>query len=66
MIKRYLGKRNLLPTWQLATSFISPWAELSTYMSSTRKEYGHVGIWLKVMVGSFVAMSLTGLMLAIL
>ena len=66
MIKRYLGKRSLVPTWKLVMSFISPWAELGAYVNSTRKEYGHVGIWLKLMVGSFVVMILTGIMLAIL
>ena len=66
MIKRYLYKRNLAPTWQLLTGFIAPWNELGAYISSTKQEYGHIGIWLKLMIASFAAAMLTALILAIM
>jgi len=66
MIKRYLWKRNLSPTWKLVSGFIAPWTELGAYISNTKKENGRIGIWFKLMVVSFAAMIWTAVILAIL
>jgi hypothetical protein len=66
MVKTYLGKKGAIPVWKLITGFLAPWEELGAYINTTRMEYGHIGIWFKLMVASFVAMIPTGIVLAIL
>lgn len=65
MIKKYLWKRDLSPKWKILTGLSAPWNELGAYISSTKKNEGHVGIWFTLMVASFIAMMLTALILAI-
>jgi len=60
MIRSYLWKRNLLPKWQLFTGFMLPFKDLSIYINTTKVEYGNIGIWFKLMIVSFLLMSVIG------
>lgn len=53
MMARYLWKRRLIPRWKLITGFMDPDRELNAYITNTKQEYGHVGIWVKIFFGSF-------------
>lgn len=66
MMSRYLWKKGLVPKWKLITGLIFPWEEWGVYISNTKKDYGHIGIWFKLMVASFASMILTAVLLAFL
>lgn len=65
MMRRYLWEKELIPKWQTITGFGNPWKALSAYINGTKKEYGHVGIWFKLFVASFVSAFLTVFLLAL-
>ena len=65
MITRYLWKRNLIPKWRLLTGFMLPLEGFGAYITNTKKEYGHVGIWFKLFISSFLITMAIGLILAI-
>jgi len=65
MINRYIWKHKLVPKWRILTGFTYPHVALGAYIKSTKQEYGHVGMWIKTLVSSFILMMLSGLLMAI-
>ncbi len=65
MIERYLWKRKLIPRWKILTGFVDPFKVFSIYIKSTKQEYGHVGIWIKLHFGSFILGFIIGILMAI-
>ncbi len=65
MIERYMWKRKLIPRWKIITGFSNPVKDFAAYITSTKQEYGHVGIWIKILFGSFILMIVIGILMAI-
>ena len=65
MMDRYLWKRKLIPKWQIITGFMAPYKSLRAYINNTKQEYGHIGIWLKIQIGSFILMIVIAIFMAI-
>jgi hypothetical protein len=57
MLERYLWKRSSLPKWRIILGFYDPWKWLyDFYVRETRKEYGYIGIWIKLLTISFIGL----------
>ena len=55
MLERYLWKRNALPKWRIIFGCYDPFKWLyGFYVRETKKEYGHIGIWIKLLTISFI------------
>ncbi len=65
MMERYLWKRKLIPKWKLITRLLLPHEVFGIYIKSTKQEYGHVGIWIKLYFGSFILMFIIGILMLI-
>jgi hypothetical protein len=67
-ISQYVEDRGLVPWswWRKLTGLVAPWNVLALYISDTRKEYGRVGLWFKLLVGSFSSLIITAIALAVL
>ena len=65
MMELYLCKRKLHPRWKILLGLVGPITFLKTYINNTKKEYGHVGIWFKLFVISYVLAMTIGIIGAI-
>ena len=51
-IKSYLTKHKIL---EFKIAYFNPYTFLSSYMHATKKETGKIGIWLWVLIASFIS-----------
>jgi hypothetical protein len=67
-IYQYAEERGLVPLWwwQKLISLIAPWDVIIIYIKDTKKESGHVGLWFKLLVASFLSLVITTAALAVL
>jgi len=63
MIREYLIERDLIRRWNLMDS-MSAMTTLKLYIKHTKEKHGHIGIWLKTLIGSFAGFCLVSVLLA--